>query len=65
MSAVSYMDSSGIGELVAGYTTVTSAGGKLKLLNLTQRVQSPLQSTKLYTVFEVFEDETGRVKSFT
>jgi anti-sigma B factor antagonist len=64
LSGVSYMDSSGIGELVAGYTTVTSAGGKLKLLNLTQRVQSPLQSTKLYTVFEVFEDETAAVKSF-
>ena len=65
LSGVSYMDSSGIGELVAAYTTVTNAGGKLKLLNLTQRVQSPLQSTKLYTVFEVFEDETAAVKSFT
>jgi anti-sigma B factor antagonist len=65
LHAVSYIDSSGIGELVAGYTTVTSAGGKLKLLNLTQRVQSPLQSTKLYTVFEVFDDETAGVKSFT
>jgi len=65
LHAVSYIDSSGIGELVAGYTTVTSGGGKLKLLNLTQRVQSPLQSTKLYTVFEVFDDETTGVKSFT
>jgi len=65
LHAVSYIDSSGIGELVAGYTTVTAAGGKLKLLNLTQRVQSPLQSTKLYTVFEVFDDETAGVKSFT
>ena len=65
LHAVSYIDSSGIGELVAGYTTVTSGGGKLKLLNLTQRVQSPLQSTKLYTVFEVFDDETAGVKSFT
>jgi anti-sigma B factor antagonist len=64
LHGVSYIDSSGIGELVAGYTTVTSGGGKLKLLNLTQRVQSPLQSTKLYTVFEVFDDETSAVKSF-
>jgi anti-sigma B factor antagonist len=64
LGAVSYIDSSGIGELVAGYTTVTNAGGKLKLLNLTERVQSPLQSTKLYTVFEVFTDETAGVKSF-
>jgi anti-sigma B factor antagonist len=59
------MDSSGIGELVAAYTTVTSAGGQLKLLNLTPRVQTPLQSTKLYTVFEVFDNETAGVKSFT
>ena len=65
LGGVSYMDSSGIGELVAGYTTVTAAGGKLKLLNLTHRVQTPLQSTKLYTVFEVFDDETAGVKSFT
>src|SRR5580658_1814429 len=50
LGGVSYMDSSGIGELVAAYTTVTSAGGKLKLLTLTHRVQTPLQSTKLYTV---------------
>jgi|SRR5580692_6648628 anti-sigma B factor antagonist len=64
LSGVSYLDSSGIGELVAAYTNVTNAGGKLKLLHLTQRVQSPLQSTKLYTVFEVFEDETTAVKSF-
>jgi anti-sigma B factor antagonist len=65
LAAVSYIDSSGIGELVAGYTTVASAGGKLKLLNLTERVQSPLQSTKLYTVFDVFDDEIAGVKSFT
>ena len=64
LNDVSYMDSSGIGELVAAYTTVTAAGGKLKLLNLTPRVQTPLQSTKLYTVFEVFDDETAGVKSF-
>jgi anti-sigma B factor antagonist len=64
LGSVSYMDSSGIGELVAAYTTVTSAGGTLKLLNLTHRVQTPLQSTKLYTVFEVFDDETTGVKSF-
>jgi anti-sigma B factor antagonist len=64
LNDVSYMDSSGIGELVAAYTTVTAAGGALKLLNLTPRVQTPLQSTKLYTVFEVFDNETAGVKSF-
>ncbi len=65
LSGVTYLDSSGIGELVAGYTTITSAGGKLKLVNLTSRVQNPLQTTKLYTVFDIYEDETDGVKSFS
>jgi anti-sigma B factor antagonist len=65
LSGVNYMDSSGIGELVAGYTTIASAGGKLKLVNLTSKVQNPLQTTKLYTVFDVYDDETEAVKSFT
>ncbi len=64
LSGVTYLDSSGIGELVAGYTTITNAGGKLKLVNLTSRVQNPLQTTKLYTVFDVFENEADGVKSF-
>ena len=61
---VSYIDSSGIGELVSGFTTVTNQGGQLKLLNLTKRVKDLLQITKLYTVFEVFEDEPAAVRSF-
>ena len=61
---VSYIDSSGIGELVSGFTTVTNQGGQLKLLNLTKRVKDLLQITKLYTVFEVFEDEASAVRSF-
>jgi anti-sigma B factor antagonist len=64
LSGVTYLDSSGIGELVAGYTTVSNAGGKLKLVNLTSKVQNPLMTTKLYTVFEVFDDEVAGVKSF-
>ena len=64
LSGVTYLDSSGIGELVAGYTTITNAGGKLKLVNLTSKVQNPLQTTKLYTVFDVFENEADGVKSF-
>jgi anti-sigma B factor antagonist len=52
---VSYIDSSGIGELVAGYTSVANAGGTMKLLGLTKRVQDLLQITKLYTVFDVYE----------
>lgn len=62
---VTYIDSSGIGELVSGFTSVTNQGGQLKLLNLTKRVQELLQITKLYTVFEVFDDEAAAVRSFS
>ncbi len=61
---VSYIDSSGIGELVSGFPTLSNAGGRLKLLNLTKRVQDLLQITKLYTVFEVFDDEAAGLASF-
>lgn len=62
---VSYIDSSGIGEMVSGFTSVTNQGGQLKLLKLTRRVKDLLQITKLYTVFEVFEDEAAAVRSFS
>lgn len=65
LSEVSYIDSSGIGELVSGFTTVTNHGGSLKLLNLTKRVKDLLQITKLYTVFEVHDDEAHAVRSFS
>jgi anti-sigma B factor antagonist len=61
---VNYIDSSGIGELVSAYTTVKNQGGELKLLNLTKKVHDLLQITKLYTVFDVRDDETTAVKSF-
>lgn len=61
---VSYIDSSGIGELVSAFTTVTNQGGQLKLLNLTKRVKDLLQITKLYTVFDVHEDEAAAVRTF-
>jgi anti-sigma B factor antagonist len=61
---VTYIDSSGIGELVSGFTTVTNAGGTVKLLNLTKRVKDLLQITKLYTVFDVHDDEAHGVRSF-
>src|SRR5579862_475659 len=64
LSDVSYIDSSGIGEMVSSFTTVTNHGGQLKLLGLTKRVKDLLQITKLYTVFEVFEDESSAVRSF-
>jgi anti-sigma B factor antagonist len=64
LAEVSYIDSSGIGELVSGFTTVANQGGSVKLLNLTKRVQDLLQITKLYTVFEVHDDEAKAVRSF-
>lgn len=64
LAEVSYIDSSGIGELVSGYTTVSNAGGSLKLLNLTKRIHDLLQITKLYTIFEVFDDEAKGLASY-
>ena len=64
LGEVSYIDSSGIGELVSGFTTVTNSGGALNLLNLNKRVKDLLQITKLYTVFDVHEDEAGAIRSF-
>jgi anti-sigma B factor antagonist len=61
---VTYIDSSGIGELVAAFTSISNGGGALKLLHLTKRVQDLLQITKLYTVFEVFDDEAKAIASF-
>ncbi len=65
LSEVSYIDSSGVGELVYSYTTVTGQQGQFKLLGLTKRVHDLLQITKLYTVFEVHDDETQAVRSFS
>lgn len=64
LSEVSYIDSSGIGELVSGFTTVTNHGGQLKLVGLSKRVKDLLQVTKLYTVFEAFEEEADAVRTF-
>jgi len=64
MSEVSYIDSSGIGELVSNFTTTTNQGGTIKLLNLQLRVRDLLQITKLYTVYEMFTDEETALRSF-
>ena len=61
---VTYIDSSGIGELVSGFTSVTNSGGQLKLLGLNKRVKDLLQITKLYTVFDVHEEESSAIRSF-
>jgi anti-sigma B factor antagonist len=62
---VTYIDSSGIGEMVSAFTTVRNQGGELKLLNLTKKVHDLLQITKLYTVFDVKDDEAAAVKAFS
>jgi anti-sigma B factor antagonist len=64
LADVDYIDSSGIGELVSGYTAVKNRGGELKLLHLTKKVHDLLQITKLYTVFEVHSDERAAILSF-
>src|SRR6476661_707189 len=64
LAGVKYVDSSGIGELIANYTTVKRQGGQLKLLNLTDKIQNLLVITKLLTVFDSYEDEGEALKSF-
>jgi anti-sigma B factor antagonist len=64
LEGVPYIDSAGLGEVVRAYTTVSRQGGKLKLLNLTKRIEDLLTITKLITVFEVHDTEEAGVKSF-
>lgn len=64
LAEVTYIDSSGIGELVSAFTAVSNQGGQLKLLNLTKKVHDLLQITKLYTVFDVHDDEAKAISSF-
>jgi anti-sigma B factor antagonist len=64
LAGVSYIDSSGIGELVSSFTAINNQGGQLKLLNLTQKLQDLLTITKLLTVFDVYEKEAEALNSF-
>jgi anti-sigma B factor antagonist len=64
LGGVNYVDSSGIGELIANYTTISRQGGQLKLLNLTDRIQNLLVITKLLTVFDAYDNEAEALKSF-
>jgi len=64
LADVPYVDSAGLGEIVRTYTTVSRKGGKLKLLNLTRKIQDLLSITKLLTVFETYDSEEEAVKSF-
>lgn len=65
LGEVTYIDSSGIGELVSAFTSVRNQGGELKLLNLTKKVHDLLQITKLYTVFDIKDDEAAAIQSFS
>lgn len=64
LAEVAYIDSSGVGELVSSFISVRKSGGELKLVNLTQKVHDVLHVAKLYTVFDIKEDEFTAVKSF-
>jgi anti-sigma B factor antagonist len=64
LADVPYVDSAGLGEIVRCYTTVSRKGGKLKLINLTKKIQDLLSITKLLTVFETYDSEADGVKSF-
>jgi anti-sigma B factor antagonist len=64
LGEVNYIDSSGVGELVSTYTSVTNSGGQLKLLSLTKKIRELLAITKLLTVFDVYDDEQAAISSF-
>jgi anti-sigma B factor antagonist len=61
---VRHIDSAGVGELMSCFTSVRNKGGQLKLMNLSKNVHNLLQITKLYTIFEVEDDEPTAVASF-
>jgi len=64
LADISYIDSSGVGELVSSYTTTVNKGGKLKLLKLTNKLRELLTITKLLTVFEIYDNEKDALASF-
>lgn len=64
LSEVNYIDSSGLGELVSAYTTARNQGAALKLLGLSKKVNDLLQLTKLYTVFDIYDDEASAIASY-
>ena len=65
LAKVTGIDSSGLGSIVAGYSTLQTAGGSLKLINLSDRVADLMTITKLYTVFDIYDNESDAVKSFS
>ena len=65
LARVTYIDSSGLGELISSHVTLTNRGGQIKLLNLTQRLQELMTITKLLPIFDVYGNEPEAVDSFT
>lgn len=65
LSGATYIDSSGLGEFISGYVALNKVGGKLKLLHLSERVHQLMTITKLLTVFDVYDNETEAIESFT
>jgi anti-sigma B factor antagonist len=64
LADVGYIDSSGLGQLIGSYATVTSRGGQMKLLNLQKKVNDLMQVTKLLTIFETYNTEEAALRSF-
>lgn len=62
---VTYIDSSGLGEFVGAYATITNRGGRVKLMNLQKRVSELMQITKLAIIFETYSDEGEAIRSFS
>ncbi len=65
MADVSHIDSSGLGELVSGYTTLHKTGGEIKLFHLSERIEELMEMTKLLTIFDIYDNESEAVESFT
>jgi len=65
LAGVTHIDSMGLGELISSYVTVNHAGGKIKLVHLTERLQDIMTITKLLTVFDVYDNEADALESFT
>jgi anti-sigma B factor antagonist len=64
LDELSHIDDSGVGELASGFTTITNSGGALKFLNVNKKVKDGLQMTRLYTVFDVHDNEAAAIRSF-
>jgi anti-sigma B factor antagonist len=64
LAGVIHIDSAGIGELMMNYTTLSNQGGELKLMNLNKNVRNLLQVTRLYTIFDVHDDQASAIRAF-